>query len=55
MNGDLGGFTYGATNRNPLTWDYNKIYGCHCDEGWHGYDCSLRACCFGRSCRRLVA
>lgn len=43
-NGDATSFTYGATNRNPLTWDYNKVFGCHCDEGWHGYDCSLRDC-----------
>ena len=42
VNGDEADFTYGATNRNPLTWDYNKVFGCHCDEGWHGYDCSLR-------------
>jgi hypothetical protein len=25
-------------------WDYNKIYGCECDEGYEGHDCSLRQC-----------
>ena len=44
-NGDETSYTYGATNREPLTWDYNKVFGCHCDEGWHGYDCALRTCC----------
>lgn len=23
-------------------WDADMIYGCVCDEGWEGYDCSLR-------------
>lgn len=23
-------------------WDADMIYGCLCDEGWEGYDCSLR-------------
>lgn len=25
-------------------WDVDRIYGCHCDEGYEGYDCSLRSC-----------
>jgi len=25
-------------------WDGDKIYGCICDEGYEGYDCSLRTC-----------
>lgn len=23
-------------------WDADMIHGCLCDEGWEGYDCSLR-------------
>lgn len=25
-------------------WDSTKMWGCHCDDGWTGYDCSLRTC-----------
>ncbi|CAM9293856.1 unnamed protein product, partial [Hapterophycus canaliculatus] len=25
-------------------WDADMIHGCLCDDGWEGYDCSLRAC-----------
>ena len=25
-------------------WDADKIFGCVCDYGWTGYDCSLRTC-----------
>ena len=25
-------------------WDFDKMYGCECDEGYTGYDCSLRYC-----------
>ncbi|CAM9146187.1 unnamed protein product [Ectocarpus fasciculatus] len=25
-------------------WDADMIYGCLCDDGWEGYDCSLRSC-----------
>lgn len=28
-------------------WDSKMIYGCVCDEGYSGYDCSLRLCPFG--------
>lgn len=28
-------------------WDADKIYGCICDEGFTGYDCSLRSCTKG--------
>lgn len=44
VNGDAGGFTYGKVPHDPHRWDYNKMYGCHCDLGWHGFDCSLRDC-----------
>jgi len=23
-------------------WDADMIHGCVCDDGWEGYDCSLR-------------
>jgi hypothetical protein len=26
------------------TWDFNRIFGCACDDGWTGYDCSQRLC-----------
>jgi hypothetical protein len=29
------------------TWDFDKIQGCHCDEGFEGYDCSLMSCPYG--------
>lgn len=47
VNGDNAGFTYGAIPNNPLTWDAEKVYGCYCDDGWHGYDCSLMDCPHG--------
>ena len=25
-------------------WDQDKIFGCECDEGYTGFDCSLRYC-----------
>ncbi|EQC31457.1 hypothetical protein SDRG_11055 [Saprolegnia diclina VS20] len=28
-------------------WDANSIYGCRCDPGYTGYDCSLRTCLYG--------
>lgn len=47
VNGDLGGFTYGDTPNDPATWDANRVYGCLCDSGYQGYDCSLYACPYG--------
>jgi hypothetical protein len=43
-NGDLTDYTYGSDPNNPFTWDYNKVHGCLCNEGWSGYDCSLKDC-----------
>jgi hypothetical protein len=40
-------YSYGLTPFNPLTWDAFKIYGCQCDEGYTGYDCSLKTCPYG--------
>ena len=44
VNGNLAGFTYGAIPNNPLTWDASMVYGCYCDPGFQGYDCSLFTC-----------
>jgi hypothetical protein len=33
-------FTYGL-------WDAERIFGCVCDYGYTGYDCSLRTCPYG--------
>ena len=43
-NGDATVYTYGKNPNNALTWDGNRIFGCQCDPGWHGFDCSLRNC-----------
>uniref|UniRef100_A0A7S1C085 Epidermal growth factor-like domain-containing protein n=1 Tax=Corethron hystrix TaxID=216773 RepID=A0A7S1C085_9STRA len=39
--------TYGSDPNNAATWDFDRIFGCICDEGWGGYDCSLRLCVTG--------
>jgi len=44
INGDATDFTYGMDPHNSRTWDATMVYGCHCDEGYEGYDCSLRSC-----------
>merc|ERR1719352_1545278 len=44
LNGDATEHTYGKIPNDPATWDHDKMYGCLCDEGYEGYDCSLRAC-----------
>merc|ERR1711998_232615 len=46
-NGDATDYTYGTDPNNAETWDYNKIWGCHCDEGYTGYDCSEMECPLG--------
>jgi len=47
VNGVKQGYTYGATPNNAATWDHDKVMGCLCDEGWTGYDCSLKTCPYG--------
>lgn len=33
---------------NPISsWDANRIYGCRCQSGWKGYDCSIPECSYG--------
>lgn len=46
-NGDPTPFTYGANPNNAATWDRDSVYGCACDVGYTGFDCSLRTCPFG--------
>lgn len=41
-NGVATAFTYGNRPNYYKTWDYNKVFGCKCDDGFTGYDCSLR-------------
>lgn len=43
-NGDATDYTYGLDANNPHTWDAHRVMGCMCDEGFGGYDCSLRLC-----------
>ena len=43
-NGDATDYTYGNDPNNYYTWDAHRVFGCKCDEGYSGYDCSLRDC-----------
>ena len=45
--GDATHLTYGATPNDRLTWDHDMVQGCLCDDGWQGFDCSLRRCPYG--------
>lgn len=36
-------------------WDAKRIYGCLCDEGFTGYDCSMRTCTQGQDPRLSYA
>ena len=39
---------YGMLRKTTYNlWDADKIFGCSCDPGWTGYDCSLRTCPLG--------
>ena len=35
---------YLYSNTYTTYWDADKIYGCVCDKGYTGYDCSLNIC-----------
>ncbi|CAM9232978.1 unnamed protein product [Chrysoparadoxa australica] len=43
-NGVSTPYVYGGTPNNGFTWDAHRIYGCRCDSGFDGYDCSLHVC-----------
>lgn len=43
-NGVVAGYSYGNSPNNPYTWDAFKVFGCLCDAGYSGYDCSQRTC-----------
>jgi hypothetical protein len=43
-NGDATVLTYGKDPNNAQTWDAGRIYSCMCDQGYHGFDCSLKNC-----------
>jgi hypothetical protein len=47
LNGDATNYYYGENPNNAYTWDGKRIYGCLCDPGFSGYDCSLRTCPMG--------
>ena len=44
VNGVVQDYTYGATPNDAATWDFDVVYGCLCDEGYEGPDCSQRSC-----------
>lgn len=46
-DGDPLPLTYGLNPNNHYTWDGPQLYGCICDDGWTGYDCSQQTCMKG--------
>jgi len=44
VNGQDALVTYGEKPNDKDTWDGNRIKGCHCNDGYEGFDCSLRSC-----------
>ena len=44
---DVNPTTYGSDPNDPATWDAHRILHCLCDEGYSGYDCSVKMCIFG--------
>jgi hypothetical protein len=47
LNGVTQDYTYGSDVNDPHYWDSERIFGCFCDSGYLGYDCSLRDCVHG--------
>lgn len=47
VNGVATSITYGATPNDALRWDWDRVRGCKCDEGYTYYDCSGHMCPFG--------
>lgn len=48
-DGTLSPVEYGSDPNSSLTWDADKIMGCHCDEGYEGFNCELRSCPKGKN------
>ena len=46
-NGEVTPYTYGADPTVLNTWDAATVYGCSCDSGFSGHDCSRRQCPVG--------
>ena len=46
-NGDATPFSYGEDRNKAATWDHDKVFGCLCDAGWQGYDCTEQSCPHG--------
>ena len=44
---------YGKDPNNGNSWDADSVYGCYCDQGFTGYDCSVRSCDSGDDPRTL--
>ncbi|TMW62324.1 hypothetical protein Poli38472_009817 [Pythium oligandrum] len=40
-------FDYGTDPNNAQTYDRDSIFGCKCDPGYEGYDCSQESCPLG--------
>lgn len=38
---------YLESDVNGDSWDANRIFGCECEGGWTGYDCSIKVCPYG--------
>ena len=42
------GWRYGANMLiSNLNWDKDSVYGCYCDAGWEGPDCTMQTCPHG--------
>jgi len=46
-DGDPRPQTYGLNPNNHYTWDGPQLYGCVCDAGYTGHDCSQQTCIVG--------
>lgn len=44
-NGESTPFSYGSPAPGQASvWDSQSMWGCLCDDGWHGHGCMLRTC-----------
>jgi hypothetical protein len=42
LNGTAFPHEYGTDPFSSSTWDADRIFGCICDEGYYGFDCSIK-------------